>query len=268
MDKEIPKSELGVKPPRAIIRLTKTQLASPTPFYRGTLPLRRTLSVEDIADRAKEHRSPYSRELLIAAYRTMNNEVYDAIEHGFNVDLGLARTELIVKGRFNSEYDKFDPDRHALEIRFRPSPRLKQVAASIPGDCQPGLFASGPGINEISIYREPHSGNDPSRLPFNTLPTGYDSPVFLYGRRLRLMGDHPDVGVTLRCLTTGEEARIPLNRMFINELNRLCFQPPLPLTPGEWEVDVSTQFTPTYHLYKEPRMDRLTLTVLDSASLE
>ena len=31
---------------------------------------------------------------------------------------------------------------------------------------------------------------------------------------------------------------------------------------GEWEAIVCTQFTPTYHLYKEPRYGTLTFTVM------
>lgn len=266
MDKEIPKSELRVKPGKALIRLTKTQLPGSEPFYRGTLPFRHTLTIEDIADRAREHRCPYSRETLIAVYGTIKDEIYDAIEQGFNVDFGLARTEMVVRGRFTSESDKFDKKRHSLQARFRPSPRLNQLTGIIPAETQTGFFANGPGINEISVSNQPYSSQPDPALPLNTLPAGYTLPLFLHGRRLKLMGDHPSVGITVRCLDTGQECFISPRMVFINDSTLLAFQLPLALTPGEWEVEVATQYTPTYHLYKEPRIDSLSLTVRDITS--
>lgn len=266
MDKELPKSDLDVKPGKVFIRLTKSQLPGSEPFYRGTLPFRRTLTIEDIADRAREHRTTYSRETLIAVYDTMKEEIYRAIKDGFNVDFGLARTELVARGRFTSESDKFDKKRHSLQARFRASPRLNQLADSIPAATETGFFANAPGINEISISNQPHSSQSDPTLPFNSLPSGYTLPLFLHGRRLKLMGDHPSVGITLRALDTGQEYFIPPRMVFINDSNMLAFMPPLALTPGEWEVEVSTQYNPSYRLYKEPRYDCISLTVLDTTA--
>lgn len=265
MDKELPKSKLYLKPGKELIRLTKSQLPGSKPFYRGTLSFRRTLTVEDIADRARERRSTYSRETLIAAYDTMKEEIYDAIKNGFNVDFGLARTEIVVCGRFATEADKFDKKQHSLQARFRPSPRLNQLVGSIPAETAMGFFPNAPGINEISTSNEHYPKRDDASLPFNTLPAGYAFPLFLHGRRLKLMGDHPSVGITLRCLDTGQESFIPPQMVFINSSTMLSFMPPA-LTPGEWEVKVATQYNPSYRLYKEPRYDCIPLTVLDTTA--
>ena len=40
------------------------------------------------------------------------------------------------------------------------------------------------------------------------------------------------------------------------------FVPGFAFGAGEWEAIVCTQFTPTYHLYKEPRYGTLTFTVM------
>lgn len=74
MDKELPESEQRVTPPKAFVRLTKSQLNDSPPFYRGTIPQRRTLSVEDLADRMVEHRTSYHRETIIEIYRVMTSE--------------------------------------------------------------------------------------------------------------------------------------------------------------------------------------------------
>ena len=50
--------------------------------------------------------------------------------------------------------------------------------------------------------------------------------------------------------------------MLVNSGQRLCFIPGFAFGAGEWEAIVCTQFTPTYHLYKEPRYGTLTFTVM------
>ena len=50
--------------------------------------------------------------------------------------------------------------------------------------------------------------------------------------------------------------------MLVNSGQRLCFVPGFAFGAGEWEAIVCTQFTPTYHLYKEPRYGTLTFTVM------
>lgn len=148
--------------------------------------------------------------------------------------------------------------------RFRASSRQNQLVSSIPTATETGFFANAPGINEISTSNQPHSSQSDPTFPFNSLPSGYTLPLFLHGRRLKLMGDHPSVGITLRRLDTRQEYFIPPQMVFINDSNMLAFMPSIALTPGEWEVELSTQYTPTYHLYKEPRTDCLSLTMLDA----
>ena len=54
--------------------------------------------------------------------------------------------------------------------------------------------------------------------------------------------------------------------VFINQTMRLAFMIPEALTPGRWVAEVHSQYTPTYHLYKKPRVGTVAFTVLDTAS--
>jgi DNA-binding domain/Domain of unknown function (DUF4469) with IG-like fold len=264
MDKKLSESELMLEPARVMVKLTKSNLpGDENSFYRGTLPLRYTLNIEDIAERTVKSRTSYRRETLIEVYRMMTEEIYSAIEKGWNVDFGLARTDLVVSGRFDSPYDKFDRKRHALQMRFRPSPRLNQLANRIPARVETGLFGNGPAVTSVGILYDPSTRSKDDPLPYNCWPTGYDMPVFVYGRHLKLAGDTPEVGITLRCMESGEDCFIASRRAFINEAGVLGFQCPLSLTPGEWEITIVTQHTPSYHLYKTPRMAVHALTVVD-----
>lgn len=264
MDKELPKSHYKVKPDRVMVKLTKSNLpGEEKSFYRGTLPFRRTLSIEDIADNAVQNRTSYRRETLIEVYRLMTSEIYSAIERGWNVDFGLARTDLVVSGRFNSSYDKFDRECHSLQMRFRPSPRLNQLTDHIPASVETGLSGNGPAVSSVGILYNPSERSKDDPLPYNCWPAGYDMPVFVYGRHLKLAGDAPEVGITLRCIERDETCFILPRRVFINEAGVLGFQVPIQLTAGEWEVTIVTQHTPSYHLYKTPRVAVYSLTVVE-----
>lgn len=263
MDKELPKSQMLVKPGKLFIKLSKSQLPGQEPFFKGTLPNHPTLTIEDIATRAVKARSSYRHGTFVEVFRTMIDEMYNAIEDGFNVDFGLGRTELIVTGRFNSPNDKFDRERHAIRANFRPSPRLNQLTDWFPAEVS-NFYENAPLPNEVSIYNERH--NDGMAYEFCCIPPDYTLPLFIHGRRVKVMGDHPEVGIVIRQEEGDKRYFIEPRFVFINEAAHLAFQVPEPLTPGKWVAEVHSQYTPTYHLYKKPRAGVVTFTVLDTTS--
>ena len=81
MDKALPDSEMRkkVKPHRVMINLTQGQpLPGMKPFYRGSIPFRRTLSLDDIAESIFKQRTEYRKETLVTTYRLMNDAIYEA----------------------------------------------------------------------------------------------------------------------------------------------------------------------------------------------
>ena len=188
----------------------------------------------------------------------MLEEIYGAIEDGFNVDFGLGRTELTVGGRFKTEFEKFDRERHAIRINLRPSPRLNQLADWFPAEVIQ-FFPNAPLPNEVSIHNDRYLNQEGRE--FCVIPAGYTLPLFIHGKRLKVMGDHPDVGIVIRQEEGEKKYFIEPRMVFINESPSLAFLPPELLTPGRWVVEVWSQYNASYRLYKEPRMGMVTLTV-------
>lgn len=263
MDKELPKSHFNVKPANVLVKLSEQLTPNGEPFYRGSIAFRQTLTIEDIVERIVSQGTYYRSETLIANYRTVIDEVYRAFKDGFNVDFDLGRTEMTVNGRFNGPYDKFDKKRHSLNVCLRPSARLNQIADYVPAQTE-DFYANIPHIIEVNTVDKP-SGNDTTK-PFNVVPAGFNRPIFIHGMRLKLMGDLPTVGVTLRNPETGESFPIPIQQVIINTGTMLCVYPRILLTPGEWEVEVATQYNRSYRLYKQVRCGSFTFTVSDSAA--
>lgn len=263
MDKKLPQSEMKVKPGRLFVKLSKSQLPGVGSFYKGSLPHHPCISIEEIADRVVNARTSYRRETLISVFRMMIDEIYNALKDGRNVDFGLGRTELIVSGRFATPLEPFDRKRHTIQINLRPSPRLNQLADFFPVEVT-NFNANEPLPNEVSIYPDPYSRQEGRE--FGVIPNAYSQPLFIHGRRLKVMGDQPGVGLHLCHLPTGATYFIAPNYVFINQANLLCFIPPVPMEAGVWTISIHSQYTPTYHLYKKPRVGSVSLTVLDVTS--
>lgn len=261
MDKELPESKMAVRPGKLFVNLTPSQLPGQEPFYKGTLPHHPTLEVEDIARRAVKNRSSFSHGTLVAAFHTMMEEVYGAIEDGFNVDFGLGRTEMTVGGRFKSPFDKFDRKRHAIRIKLRPSPRLNQLADWFPVEVKSG-YPNAPLPNEVSIHNDPYSRQEGRE--FCVIPADYRLPLFIHGRRLKIMGDDPSNGLLIRQEEGEKQYFIEPHMVFINMSTQLAFMLPEALTPGRWVVEVHSQYSPNYILYKTPRVGYVSLTVMDA----
>ena len=229
MDKELPKSELP-KPFRKLsLRVSKSHLPG-NESYKGSVVWQRTLSIDDIAARVVDKRSEYRKETLITTFNLLKREIYDAIEEGYNVDFGFGRTELTVNGPFESLYEKFDPNRHTLAPRLRPSPELKQRVANL------------------------RAVNETYQLDYNSQPR----PAYV---SLRIQPRTPDSDEPYNHPDGSEEHFYPPSEVFINTGKRLCFTPGFAFTDGEWVAEVVTQYTPNSRPYKQPRYGTLTFLV-------
>ena len=260
MDKELPKSELP-KPFRKLsLRVSKSHLPG-NASYKGSVVWQRTLSIDDIAARVVDKRSEYRKETLITTFNILKREIYDAIEEGFNVDFGFGRTEITLNGSFESLYEKFDPERHTLAPRLRPSPELKQRVANLRAvnETYQLDYNSQPRPAYVSLRIQPRTPD--SDEPYNQLPAGEHHFISIYGDRLKLMGDDPRVGLYLHRPDGSEEHFYPPSEVLINTGKRLCFTPGFAFTDGEWVAEVVTQYTPNSRPYKQPRYGTLTFLV-------
>lgn len=259
MDKELPDNELGLIPNKAFIRVTRSHLPG-IKACKGNVAFRSTIGIDELAERVVEGRTSFRKETLVTTFRMMINEVYEAINDGFNVDFGLGRTDVVVDGAFESVSSQFDKKQHTLAPRMYPSPRLKQCVARIPAE---NYYPpqSGPCPSYASLSIEPF--NAKSGEIYNHIPAGRHPFASIYGNHLKLAGDLPGVGLTIRCQETGESYFYAANDLVINSGTRLCFNPDYPFTPGEWVATVATQLSPQRHLYKTLRSASVTFTVDD-----
>ena len=256
MDQEIPQSDLP-KPYRKLsVRVNESHLPGQK-GYKGSVVMQRTLDIRDIAARVVEKRSEFRQETLVTTFNLLKEEIYEALADGYNVDFGFSRTELTVNGSFESLYEKFDSSHQTLTPRLRPAPLLKQRVGNLKAVNETYLLNSYsmPRPLYVSLRIQPRTPD--SDEPYNQIPPGKYHFISIYGERLKLMGDSPEVGLYLRPADGSEERFYPPGEMIINTGRRLCFAPGFAFTQGEWVAEVVTQYAPHSRPYKIPRQGSL-----------
>lgn len=263
MDQEIPQSELPQRPNRLRFRVGKSHLPG-SDGYKGSVADQRTLSIDDIAARVVRKRTEYRQATLVSTFNLLKEEIYLALGEGLNVDFGFGRTELTLRGAFEQPYEAFDPERHAFAPRLRPSPQLRQRVAHLKGENDTHRLErdSMPLPSYVSLGYKPREAG--STEPYNEIPASEAHLLFVHGQRLKLAGDDPSVGITLRRLATGEEWHFNDKwTVLVNEAACLCLRPGIDLAPGDWKVEVVTRYRPnSTTLYKEPRKGSLVFRVV------
>lgn len=117
--------------------------------------------------------------------------------------------------------------------------------------CQLEIFTQpapvGPIVNGASSGRFEADGT--TRAPIEA-----GGALTVEGSRIKLVGDSPQVGVTLTSVSDPEVSYfIPPTAMLINEPKRLMFVLPKEVTEGSWQVTVTTQYSHAKQTVKKPR---------------
>lgn len=200
MDKKIDE-ELLDRPVDICLKLNRQTTPEGETYYRVNVQHRPTLDAQDLAKRIADKRNEMRPDTLLYAYRCLKEEIYDALREGHGVDLGFGLLTLRVQGRFDHAMDRFDPGQHAFNVAFTPAPRLLQLEKSLTAQPPSAQTADrGPEIREAN-------SDNPARQAegyvYGRVRAGSEW-LYLSGRDLKIMGDHPDNGLSLHNDDTGE----------------------------------------------------------------
>ena len=216
-------------------------------YYRASIHDKKTVDIRDLAERIVRARSQIRLETYIETFTSLKREIYNALIQGEKVDIGIGILSLSVKGRFDDESDNFDPARHAFHITFTPSPFARLMEQQLEGT---NLMNQPP--------RQPYISN--VCATFYSTDVGYqrdtvwtDSPqIHLFGKHIRIMGDHPDVGIRFYS-ETDEIVEIERQWITFNQRSHVTVTLLQPLAAGHWTAELTTQYNLSYQPYKTPR---------------
>ena len=107
-----------------------------------------------------------------------------------------------------------------------------------------GMAASGAIINTVTDVT---TGEVNSRLT----PGG---GVILTGTKIKIDGDELKVGITLTNQATFEVIAIPATSLLLNEPKKIIFLAPNTLVNGDYKLNITTQYSTSGILLKEPHI--------------
>lgn len=233
-------------------RVMKCNLPGREDLYSAKVFRRDTLTVEDLIARIAERGTELRPATLRAAFNLIKNEIYEAIDGGYNVDFDFGRVDVGFAGTFDLPSDHFDADLHRFEPRMNASPRMKQHVARLRGVNDTGSAVQrGLRIDYVvAVYHPAPYGLDDNP---NVIPAGFEGVLAVIGNGIRIEGGDPANGISFHCPATGETHAVPPERINLNMASHLIVHPGFALTEGEWVLTLTTQYSSNRHINKKPR---------------
>jgi hypothetical protein len=201
----------------------------------------RTLSVADICrtavDRAK---APTTAEAMEHNVSLFLREMAYQLMNGFAVNTGWFTASAQVRGVWNSAREAFDPRRHSILFRFNQGELLRREIPNVTVQVM-GMGESGIVISHV-VDQKTGSVND-------LLPPG--GALKIRGGKLRLAGNHPDVGVAFED-EAGNAFNVEERDVIVNKPAELILQIPA-LAAGKYRLVINSQFSGSSTPLKEVR---------------
>lgn len=210
--------------------------------YSARIVTRESRSVEDLARIVVARRTDLNFNTLVNAYNLLKDAAIEELVNGSNVGFGLGIGGLAISGTFIGSGAQFDPAVHKLSVTHTLSAEvreaLKRVQITILGTAQ-----NDPLISKVINVATGETNQ-------TILPGG---GLNLEGVRIRVEGDAEGVGIRFRPFGGGEPVEVPLTSLLINNPSAISLIVPASLTPGDYNLELTTQYSPGSALLKQPR---------------
>lgn len=210
--------------------------------YSARIVTRESRSLEDLARLAVAKRTDLNLNTLINAYNLLKEVAIQELINGSNVEFGLGIDGLVINGVFIGEGAQFDPKEHKLSISHSLIAEVREALKRVQ-------------INVIGVAK-----NDPLISKVYNVTTGEWNQTItpggglnLEGIRIRIEGDVEGVGLRFRPFDGGEAVEVPMTSVLINKPSAISLIVPSALAPGDYNLELTTQYSPSNALLKQPR---------------
>jgi hypothetical protein len=208
----------------------------------GRVVTTKSLNEDDLIRLAVARRTDLNPSTLRSSLDILKDVAAEELANGASVYFGLGYFNLLVNGVFVGDHAKWNPEVNSLHVKATPSVEVRNTVKNIHVDVR-GMAQSGLVINTVLDVA---SGKENTNLT----PGG---GVNLAGAKIRIAGDSPDNGIALTEQCSGTVTRIAPTAILVNEPSKVSFIAPADLTPGDYKLSLTTQYSHSSVLLKEPR---------------
>ena len=209
----------------------------------GRVVTNKSLNEDDLIKIAVQRRTDLSPTSLKSTMDLLKEIAREQISNGASVAFGLGYFSVGVNGVFYGDDAGWNANEHTLNVKITPTSELrrsiKSATVNMRGDAKVGAA--------ISKVIDVVSGEVNSVLT----PGG---AINIIGSRIRIVGDNPANGISLINEETSEVITIPTSAIATNDPSKLTVVLPVDLATGDYKLQITTQFSNTSTLLKEPRV--------------
>ena len=209
----------------------------------GRVVTNSSLSEDDLVNIAVSERTDLNPATLKSSMEILKSIAKRRIANGDTVAFGLAYFGLEVKGAFIGDDAKWDGKIHSLSVRATPTVGLRKAIREVTVNMR-GMARTGAVINTVT--------DAASREVNSRLTPGGGANIA--GSKIKIAGDNPENGISLINRETEAETKIAPTAVLTNDPSKITFIVPADLTPGDYRLRITTQFSASSHVLKEPRV--------------
>jgi hypothetical protein len=225
-----------------IVELYDLPVTDETDDRVGKVITPKTLRENDLVNIATKRRTDLNPTTLRSSLDILKEIAIEQIANGSSVQFGLGFFNLGIKGVFIGDHAQWDPAVNKLHVKVTASVDVREVVKKVHVKVR-GMASSGTFVNTLL---DKSSGEENSILT----PGG---GVNLTGVKIKIAGESDENGIRLIDQNSGTEYPIPMETVLINDPKKVTFIVPADLPVGDYKLSLTTQYSSSNTLLKEPR---------------
>lgn len=207
-----------------------------------------SITVNDIVNELLKEGMEIKSETAVDIITRFNRKSAEKVVEGYNVNTGLVYMRPVIKGVFYNR--TWDPKKHSVYVSMNQGSDLRRAIANTK------VTILGEQSEPIAIYGITDTTTGKTD---GTLTPGRNAEI--KGTYLKIAGDNEANGIVFRNIETKKETKLQSGDIVLNEPSRLLIFVPSTLTAGEYELEVTTQYSAGTAL-KQPRTAILDLPII------
>ena len=208
----------------------------------GRVVKTKSLKLDDLVRIAVSRRTDLNASTLRSSFELLCDVAEEQLANGASVDFVLVHLSIGVDGVFIGDSAKWNSSINKLKVTASPTVRLREFVKGITAIVR-GMASVGIVINTVTDVA---SGEQNARIT----PGG---AVNLTGSKMKVVGDNLACGITLSNDTDGTVTFIASTAIAVNEPSKITFVVPSTLPVGDYKLSITTQYSNSGTLLKEPR---------------
>ena len=208
----------------------------------GRVVKTKSLKLDDLVKIAVNRRTDLNASTLRSSFELLCDVAEEQLANGASIDFMLVHLSLGVDGVFIGDSAKWDSAIHRLKVTASPTVRLREFAKRVTAIVR-GMASTGVFINTVTDVT---TGD----VNISVTPGG---AVNITGSKMKIAGNNPACGITLTNEADGTVTLVAATAIAINEPAKITFVAPATLPAGDYKLSITTQFSNSTQLLKEPR---------------